>query len=145
MCINFFLKYNEVIFAKNYIVFRYIFNVDNNTFGITSSDYITIFKIEEKQVKRISGKYMDKINMNICTQLEFLGTEYSHFIQKGIVLKNENEFSFVKSINIEEMDIYTHFYFDNSGRIFLRGYKIGLFDINNWKVIILHYDNIKRF
>ena len=80
MCINFFLKYNEVIFAKNYIVFRYIFNVDNNTFGITSSDYITIFKIEEKQVKRISGKYMDKINMNICTQLEFLGTEYSHFI-----------------------------------------------------------------
>jgi hypothetical protein len=74
------LKYNEVIFAKNYIVFSYIFNVDNNTFGITSSDYITIFKIEEKQVKRISGINMDKINMNICTQLEFLGTEYIHII-----------------------------------------------------------------
>ena len=43
------------------------------------------------------------------------------------------------------MDIYTHFYFDNSGRIFLRGYKIGLFDINNWKVIIIRNDNIKRF
>ena len=146
-CISIFsLKYNEVISTKNYIVFRYIFNIDTDTFGVASSDYITIFKIEDKEVKRISGKNMDRPSYEYMHSIRIPGTEYiATLLRKEIVLKNKNDFSFVKSINIEEMDIFNHFYIDNSGRIFLGGYKIGLFDIINWKVIIIRNDNIKRF
>jgi hypothetical protein len=58
----FFIKYNEVISTKNYIVFTYIFNLENDRFGIISSSYTQINKIEDKELKKITEINMDRPN-----------------------------------------------------------------------------------
>ena len=139
-------KYNEVISTKNYIVFKYIFNLDNNRFGITSSNYIQINRIEDKEVIKITEINMEKSNYEYQHSILIPGTNYiATLFRKEIRLKNKDDFTFVKSISIDEEDIFNHFYIDNSGRIFLGGYKIGIFDLKNLKVSILYSDNIKRF
>ena len=139
-------KYNEVISTKNYIVFKYIFNLDNNRFGITSSSYTQINRIEDKEVIKITEINMDKSNYEYQHSILIPGTNYiATLFRKEIRLKNKDDFTFVKSISIDEEDIFNHFYIDNSGRIFLGGYKIGIFDLKNLKVSILYSDNIKRF
>ena len=139
-------KYNEVISTKNYIVFKYIFNLDNNRFGITSSSYTQINRIEDKEVIKITEINMEKSNYEYQHSILIPGTNYiATLFRKEIRLKNKDDFTFVKSISIDEEDIFNHFYIDNSGRIFLGGYKIGIFDLKNLKVSILYSDNIKRF
>ena len=139
-------KYNEIISTKNYIVFKYIFNLDNNRFGITSSSYTQINRIEDKEVIKITEINMDKSNYEYQHSILIPGTNYiATLFRNEIRLKNKDDFTFVKSISIDEEDIFNHFYIDNSGRIFLGGYKIGIFDLKNLKVSILYSDNIKRF
>ena len=139
-------KYNEVISTKNYIVFKYIFNLDNNRFGITSSSYTQINRIEDKEVIKITEINMDKSNYEYQHSILIPGTNYiATLFRKEIRLKNKDDFTFVKSIFIDEENIFNHFYIGNSGRIFLGGYKIGIFDLKNLKVSILYSDNIKRF
>ncbi len=139
-------KYNEIISTKNYIVFKYIFNLDNNRFGITSSSYTQINRIEDKEVIKITEINMDKPNYEYQHSILIPGTNYiATLFRNEIRLKNKDDFTFVKSISIDEEDIFNHFYIDNSGRIFLGGYKIGIFDLKNLKVSILYSDNIKRF
>lgn len=139
-------KYNEVISTKNYIIFRYMFNLDNNRFGIVSSNFIEINQLEGKEVKKISKIKMSMPNYEyndsiLIPKTGFIATLY----RKEIKLFNKDDFTFVKSISIDEMDIFKTFFIDNCGRIFLGGYKIGYFDQNNWRVIIIRDDNIKGF
>ena len=139
-------KYNEVIFTKKYIIFRYMFNLDNNRFGIVSSNYIDINQLEDKEVKKISEIKMNMPNYEyndsiLIPKTGFIATLY----RKEIRLFNKDDFSFVKIISIAEADTFKSFFIDNCGRIFLGGYKIGYFDINNWSVITIRDDNIRKF
>ncbi len=89
---------------------------------------------------------MDRSNYEYKHSILIPRTNYIvTLFKKEIQLKNKDDFSFVKSISIDEQDIFNHFYIDNSRRIFLGGYKIGIFDLKNFKVTILYSDNIKRF
>ena len=66
------LKYNEIIFSIKFLVPRYILNLDNDTFVITPSGFIDIFKIEDKKVNKITSQSMDKPNyFEFVDQLEF--------------------------------------------------------------------------
>ena len=140
------MKYNEVLSSRNYIVYKYIFNLDNDTFAITSSNYTLIQKIEDKEVKKVKEINMEKPNYEYRDSILIPGTEYIlTLFDKEIYLQKKDDFSLVKTINIGEMYIFTNFYIDDCGRIFLGGYKIGILDLNNSKVIVLHDDKIKKF
>lgn len=139
-------KYNEVITTKNFNVYRGIFNLDDGRFGFTSSSYTAFYKIEGKELIKVSEKEMERPSYDYKDSIQIPGTKYiATLYYKEIILYNKDDMSFIKSINLGESNNFSNFYIDKSGRIFLAGFKIGIFDINKWTVKTIHDDNIKRF
>ena len=135
-----------MIATKNFNVYRGIFNLDGGAFGFTSSNYTVFYKIENKELIKISEKNMDRPSYDYKDSALIPGTEYiATLYGKEIFLFNKNDMSFVKIINTGEMDDYNKFCVDKSGRIFLAGFKIGILDLNNWTVKLIRDDGIKRF
>ena len=64
---------------------------------------------------------------------------------KEIDLYNRDNLTLVKSIFLSGTEQFNQFYTNNDGIIFLGGYKIGYFDINNWQVITIRDNRIKAF
>ena len=138
------IKYNEIIYSKYFNNFHCFFNLeDNNKFGIASSGLVEIYKLEEKNVQRESEKSIKKRSKDM---IYIPKTKYIASLgMYDIDLYNKDDFALVKSINLNEKDIFNKFYKLNDGRILLGGYKIGYFDINNWNIITIRDDNIKAF
>lgn len=139
------LKYNEIIFSSRFLVFRYIFNLDTDTFVITSSGWIDIKKIEDKKVIKVSSQSMDRPNWEFLDAIQIPNTNYFAILRSKVIdLYNKDDLKFVKTIQIE-IDVFNRFYKANDNRIFLGGFKIGFFDVSNWKVMVIRDDNMRRF
>ena len=91
------MKYNEVLSSRNYIVYKYIFNLDNDTFAITSSNYTLIQKIEDKEVKKVKEINMEKPNYEYRDSILIPGTEYIlTLFDKEIYLQKKMIFPWLK-------------------------------------------------
>ena len=134
----------KLFFSRRFLVLRYIFNLDNDIFVVTSSGFIDIFKIEDKKVNKITSQSLDKPNFEFL-DARIPNTNYFAILRRKVIdLYNKDDFKFVKTIPIE-MDVFNRFYKNKDDRIFLGGFKIGFFDVSNWKVIVIRDDNMKRF
>jgi hypothetical protein len=139
------LKYNEIIYSSRYFFICYIFNLDSDTFEITSNSFTDINKIEEKKVIRVSSNRLDRASREFLDAIRIPNTNYYAILREQVIdLYNKDDSELVKSIIIES-NVFNRFYIDNDSRIFLGGFKIGFFDIINWKVTVIKDDKIKRF
>lgn len=137
-------KYNKVISSRKYSRFYCIFNLEDNTrYGVASSYYIEINKLEDNNSQKISEIQINKIFSDI---IDIPNNKYIAVLcSKEVEFYNKNDLTFFKNINLNEFGVYNHFYKDNDERILLGGYKIGLLDIKNWKFKILRDETINRF
>ena len=138
------IKYNEVIYTKAFNYFHCFYSLEkNNEFGIASSGLLEIYKLEDKNIQKKSRKLIEK---GIKDMIDIPKTKYIASLgMLDIDLYNKDDLSFVRSIILIEKDKFNQFYKLNDGRILLGGYKIGFFDINNWKIISIRDDGIKAF
>ena len=137
-------KYNEIIFSKQFNNFYCFFNLeDNKTFCIGSSGAFDIYKIEDKNIQKEPAKFLQK---HILDMIHIPNTKYIAVLGfKEIDLYNRDDLTLFKSIILSGAEQFNQFYQVNDGIIFLGGYKIGYFDINNWQVITIRDDGIKAF
>lgn len=138
------IKYNEIIYSKNFNNF-YCFYVleNNNKFGIGSSGAVDIYKLEDKNIQKEPAKFFQK---HIKDMIIIPNTKYLALLSfEDIDLYNKDELTLFKTIKLNGKEQFNQFYKVKDDRILLGGYKIGYFDINTYKVFILRDDGINAF
>ena len=140
------LKYNEVLYSKQHNSFYFFFHLNNDTFAITASTYTEINRIEDKKIVRVAIKDMLKPCWEYKHAILIPNTNYIAILRNKVIdIYNRDNYSLFKTVNINEDQIFNHFYIGKDNKIFLGGFKIGLFDVNNWTITIIRDDKMKRF
>ena len=139
------LKYNEIIYSSNFLAFKYILNLDIDTFNITTASWTDTNKIVDNKVIRISSKNTDNAHPGHFDAILIPNTNYFAILRRNVIdLYNKDDLSLIRTIQIE-CDVFKRFYKGNDDRIFLGGFKIGFFDVSNWIIRIIRDDGMKRF
>ena len=138
------IKYNEIIYSKNFNNFYCFYALENNNkFGIGSTGAVDIYKLEDKNIQKEPSKFMQKY---IKDMIVIPNTKYLAILSfDDIDLYNKDDLTFIQTIKLNCSDKFNQFYKVNDGRIFLGGYKIGYFDTNIYKVFIIRDDGIRAF